>query len=139
LRMELSRVVFPTPGPPDDYWHFGNESDANSLSLAIGERRLRLPLDPRDRLVSIDRWPRRFSDCERLEAFPRFPARPWEAGEEDATVALKIIGDYRVVFELHAEGRFYELYRHFEPLCVNEMSSSADGPHCPSSLTSVSA
>jgi len=30
-------------------------------------------------------------------------------------VALKIIGDYRAVFELHAEGRFYELYRHFEP------------------------
>ena len=30
-------------------------------------------------------------------------------------MALKIIGDYRVVFELHAEGRFYELYRHFEP------------------------
>src|SRR6516162_2036112 len=52
-----------------DYQHLGNESDANSLSLAIGERQLRPPLDPRDSLIGIDRRPRRSSDSECLELF----------------------------------------------------------------------
>jgi hypothetical protein len=55
LRMELTRVVLPTPGPPDDHQHLGNESDANSLSLAIGEHQLRPLLDPRDSVSAARR------------------------------------------------------------------------------------
>jgi hypothetical protein len=40
-------------GTAGDHQHLGNESDANSLSLAIGERQLRPLLDPRDGLVAI--------------------------------------------------------------------------------------
>jgi hypothetical protein len=56
-------------GTAGDYQHLGGESDANSLSLAIGERQLRPLLDPRDSLVGIDRRPGRSSDYERLELF----------------------------------------------------------------------
>ena len=56
-------------GTAGDYQHLGGESDASSLSLAIGERQLRPLLDPRDSLVGIDRRPGRSSDYERLEPF----------------------------------------------------------------------
>src|SRR6516162_9629423 len=56
-----------------DHQHLGNESNANSLSLAIGERQLRPLLDPRDGLVGIDRRPRRSSDSECLELFSDLP------------------------------------------------------------------
>src|SRR5712671_3546219 len=56
-------------GPAGDHQHLGNESDANSLSLAIGKYQLRPLLDPWDRLVGIDRRPGRSSDYERLELF----------------------------------------------------------------------
>src|SRR6266850_5171949 len=56
-------------GTAGDYQHLGGESDASSLSLAIGERQLRPLLDSRDSLVGIERRPGRSSDCERLELF----------------------------------------------------------------------
>jgi hypothetical protein len=101
-------------GTAGDYQHLGGESDANSLSLAIGERQLRPLLDPGDRLVGIDQRPRRSSDCERLELFGDLPLGPVEPGKEDATVALEVIGDYGATFELEAECRFDELSRYFE-------------------------
>src|SRR6516162_2948504 len=97
-----------------DHQHLGNESDANSLSLAIGERQLRPLLNPRDSLIGIDHRPRRSSDCERLELFGDLPLSPVEAGEEDATAALEVIGNYGAIFELEAQRRFNELCRHFE-------------------------
>src|SRR6516165_7416624 len=97
-----------------DRQHLGNESNANSLSLAIGEHQLRPLLDPRDSLVGIDRRPRRPSDSERLELFGDLPLGPVEAGEEDAAMALEVIGDYGAAFELEAERRFDELSRDFE-------------------------
>ena len=97
-----------------DHQHLGNESDANSLSLAIGERQLRPLLNPRDSLIGIDHRPRRSSDCQRLELFGDLPLSPVEAGEEDATAALEVIGNYGAIFELEAERRFNELCRHFE-------------------------
>ena len=66
------------------------------------------------RLVGIDHRPRRSSDSERLELFGDLPLGPVEAGEEDATEALKVIGNYGAIFELEAERRFNELCRHFE-------------------------
>ena len=80
-----------------DYQHLGNESTANSLSLAISERQPRPLFDPRDALVGIDRRPRRSSDSEGLEPFGNLPFGPVEAGEEDAAAALKVVGDYRLV------------------------------------------
>ena len=77
-----------------DHQHLGNESDANSLSLAIGEHQLRPLLDPRDSLVGIDRRPGRSSDRERLELFGDLPFGPVEPRKEDAPAALKVIGDY---------------------------------------------
>src|SRR6266446_921444 len=97
-----------------DHQHFGSESDANSLSLAIGEHQLRPLLHPGDGLVGIDRRPWRTSDCERLEPFGDLPLGPVEAGEEDATVAFQVIGDYGATLELEAECRVDELYRYFE-------------------------
>src|ERR1700730_12625054 len=52
-----------------DYQHLGSESDADSLSLAIGERQLGPLLDPRASLVGIDRRPGRSSNRQRLELF----------------------------------------------------------------------
>src|SRR5215469_15700530 len=101
-------------GPAGDHQHLGNESDTNSLSLAIGERQLRPLLDPRDSFVGIDRRPRRFSSRERRELFGDLPLGPIEPGEEDAPAALEVIGDYRTTFELEAERRFDELNRYFE-------------------------
>src|SRR6266446_387060 len=101
-------------GTAGDYQHLRSESDTNSLSLTIGERQPRPLLDPRNRLVNIDRRPGRFSDCQRLELFGDLPLSPVEAGKEDATVALKVVGDYRATFELKAQRRFDELCRHFE-------------------------
>src|SRR5271169_3671124 len=97
-----------------DHEHLGSESDANSLSLAIGERQLRPLLDPRDSLVGIDRRPGRPSNRERLQLFGDLPLSPVEAGEEDATAALEVIGNYGAIFELEAERRFNELCRPFE-------------------------
>src|ERR1700736_5184671 len=97
-----------------DHQHFGNESDTNCLSLAIGKRQLRPLLDPRDSLVGIDRRPRRSSDCERLKLFGNLPLRPIEPGQEDATVALEVIGDYGAAFELQAQRGFDEFCWHFE-------------------------
>ena len=97
-----------------DHQHLGSESDANSLSLAIGERQLRPLLDPRDRLVGIDRRPGRSSDCECLELFGNLPLSPVEPGEEDATAALEVIGDYGAVSEFMSERRLDQLSRHFE-------------------------
>src|ERR1700737_1321679 len=85
-----------------DYQHLGSDSEANSLSLAIGERQLRPLLDPRDRLVGIDPRPGRSSDCERVELFGDLPLSPVEPGEEDATAGLEVIGDYGTTFELKA-------------------------------------
>src|SRR5271165_7437346 len=76
-------------GTAGDHQHLGNESDANSLSLAIGESQLRPLLNPRDSLIGIDHRPRRSSDCQRLELFGDLPLSPVEAGEEDATAALE--------------------------------------------------
>jgi hypothetical protein len=101
-------------GTAGDHHHLGNQCDANSLSLAIGERQLRPLLDPRDRLVGIDRRPRRSSDCEGLEIFGNLSLSPVEAREEGATAALEVIGDYGATFELEAQRRFDELYRYFE-------------------------
>src|SRR6266850_4052577 len=101
-------------GTAGDYQHLGGESNANSLSLAIGERHLRPLLDPRDSLVGIDCRPRRSSDCERLELFGNLPFGPVEAGEEDATAAFEVIGDYRATFELEGERRFDELCWHLK-------------------------
>ena len=88
-----------------DHQHLGNESDANSLSLAIGEHQLRPLLDPRDSLVGIDRRPRRSSDCERLELFGNLRFGPVEPRKKDAPAALEIIGDYGATLELMAERR----------------------------------
>ena len=89
--------------------------------MAIGERQLCPLLDPWDRLVGIDRRPRRFSDRERIELFGNLPLSPVEPGEEDATAALEVIGDYGTTFELEVERRFDELSRHFEQrLCERD-------------------
>ena len=82
--------------------------------MAIGERQLCPLLDPRDSLVGIDRRPRRFSDRERTELFGNLPLSPVKAGEEHATAALEVIGDYGTTFELEVERCFDELCRHFE-------------------------
>ena len=97
-----------------DYQHLGNESTANSLSLAISERQPRPLFDPRDALVGIDRRPRRCSDSEGLEPFGNLPFGPVEAGEEDAAAALKVVGYYGACFKLMAERCFNELRGHFE-------------------------
>ena len=97
-----------------DHQHLGNESNANSLSLAIGESQLRPLLDPWDSLVGIDQRPGRPSDRERLEPFGNLPLSSVKAGEEDASPALKVIGDYGACFELMAERCFDELCWHFE-------------------------
>jgi hypothetical protein len=82
--------------------------------LAIGEHQLRALLHPRDRFGGVDRRPRRSSDRQRLEFFRNLPLSPVEAGEEDATAALKVIGDYGPTFELEAQCRFDEFHRDFE-------------------------
>ena len=118
---ELTSVVLPTPGPPVITSTLETESDANSLSLAIGERQLCPLLDPWDRHVGIDRRPRRSSDRERLELFGNLPLSPVEAGEEDATAAVEVIGDYGATLELEAECRVDELCRYFEQrLCERD-------------------
>src|SRR5216684_4649744 len=114
LQYGVDQSCLTDAGTASDYQHFGGESDANSLSLAIGERQLRPVLDPRDSLVGIDRRPGRSSDCERLELFGDLALGPVEPGEEDATVILKVVGDYGATFELKAQRRFDELRRHFE-------------------------
>jgi hypothetical protein len=107
-------------GPASDDEHLGNESDVNGLSLALCEHQLRPLLDPPDRLVGIDRRPRRSSDGERPELLGDLPLRPVEAGEEDATAAIEFIGDYGAAFELVAERRLDELRRYFELRAASE-------------------
>ena len=97
-----------------DHQHLGNESDTNSLSLAIGKRQLCPLLDPRNGLVGIDRRPGWSSDCQRVELFGNLPLSPVEPGEEDALAALEVVGNYGTTFELETQRSFDELGRHFE-------------------------
>ena len=112
--MELTRVVLPTARTAGDYQHLGNESNANSLSLAIGESQLRPLLDPRGRPVGIDRRPGRFSDSKCLQLFGEVPFGSVGPRKEDAPVALEIICDYGARVELMAERRFDKFCRHLE-------------------------
>jgi hypothetical protein len=82
--------------------------------LAIGKRQLCPLLDPRDGLVGIDRWPRRFSNSKRLERFGDLPFGPVEPCKENAPASLKVIGDYGAIYELEAQRCFDKLRRHFE-------------------------
>ena len=62
LQQRIDQCGFADAGATGDCENFGGQSDADSLSLAAGERQLCSPLDPRDRLIGINRGPRRSSD-----------------------------------------------------------------------------
>jgi hypothetical protein len=106
------------PRSAGDHQHLGNESDANSLSLAVGERQPCPLLDPgdrpKDRHIGVDRRPGRPPDRECFELFGDLPLRPVQPGEENTTAALQVIGNYAAAFELMAERRVNELGGHFE-------------------------
>jgi len=53
--------------------------------------------------------------------------------------ALEVIGDYGAAFELEAQCRFDELYRHFEQRLRERDELIGRSPQCPSSIASVSA
>src|SRR6516225_4887979 len=104
-------------GSTGDYKDFGGQSDADSLSLAAGERQLWSPLDPRDRLIRINRGPRRFSDRKCREFFGDLLLSSVEASEKDTTAAVEVIGDDRSGPELQVQRLFDEFGRHFEQFC----------------------
>src|SRR5262249_5712234 len=109
LKDRVDQSCLADAGPAGDHQHLGNESNTNSFSLAIGEHQLRPLLDPGDSLIGIDRRPRRSSDRKRRELFRDLPLSPVKAGEEHATAAIEVIGDYRTTFELETEYCFDEL------------------------------
>ena len=140
FRIELTRVVLPTPGPPVITSTLDTRATRTASRLALGERQLRPLLDPRDGLVGIDRRPGRASDGQRLELLGNLPLGPVEAGEEDAAAAIEIIGDDRAILKLQAERRLDELGRHLEQLLrQGETALRCGRPQCPSSIASVSA
>ena len=103
-------------GTTGDHQHLGNEGDANSLSLAVGERQFRPLLDPGDRLFGVNRRPGRLPDCQRVELLGDLPFGPIEPGEEHAAPAIEIVGDNRTFVKLEAERGVDEFGRNLQKL-----------------------
>ena len=80
------------------------EPYADRLDLARGEGQLCPLLDPRDRLIGIDRWPWRFSDAERLQLRSDLALGSVQCREKNAAPALDIVGDDGPVLEFEIKG-----------------------------------
>ena len=94
---ELTRVVFPTPGPPVMTNHFGDERNPARCLLAVSKRQLRSLLDPRDSLVDVNGGPGRLPNGKRLELFGDFVLGSVKCSEEHAATAFKIVPDNSAV------------------------------------------
>jgi hypothetical protein len=102
------------PGAAGDHQHLRRKSDADSLDWALGERQLCPFLDPRDRLLGSDEWPRRPPDSQCPQLSGDLALGPVQPGEEHAAPALEIIGDDRAVLKLEAKGSVNELCRNLK-------------------------
>jgi hypothetical protein len=87
-----------------------------SSAQAVGKRQLRPMLDPRDRLIDVDRGPGRLSDGERPELLGDFALGSVKCGKEDATATFEIVGNDGAVVELEAQRRLDQLGWHFRQL-----------------------
>jgi len=117
--MELTRVVLPTPGPPAITSTLEARATRTAPRwLSASASFVRCSTQGMALSASIVGHGS-FSGRQRLELFGDLPLSPIEPGEEDATAAIEVVGDYVTAFDLETERRFDELGRHFEQ-CLSE-------------------
>ena len=103
--MELTMVVLPTPGPP-----------VMTSTLALSARRIASAwlsasvepgpvLDPRQRLVRIDRRPGQLAVQQAQEPLGDHPLGPIQPGEKDARRLADAVGNDRTLRQFEIERR----------------------------------
>ena len=102
LRMALTRVVLPTPGPPVMTRTLEVSARRTAALLALRQREAGPALDPGDRLVGIDRRPGRRAGGERAEPLGDALLGPVKPGEEHASAAPDRVRDHLAGLQLQS-------------------------------------
>ena len=114
FRIELTSVVFPTPGAAGDHQHLAGEGHPDGLALAGGQLQTRPALHPWDRLGGVDGRPGWSGGHQSPQALGDGLLGPIEARQEDASAALQLVGHEVPGLQLQRQCRGDQVLRHLQ-------------------------
>ena len=114
LRIELTIVVLPTPGPAGDHQRLGGQRLTDRRLLTVGKLQSAALFNPRYGLRFVDPWPGQPAARDADQSIGDRLLGPVEARQEHAGGIADLVGDHGAVGSFELEGRQDQVLRRFE-------------------------
>ena len=104
------------PRPAGNHQDRGRERQSDGILLAVGECQAGALLNPRHRLVRIDRGPRKFALRQSQNSVGNGPLGVMETGKEDSVGLAQTVSHHRAVGQFEIEGCADQALGHLKQL-----------------------